>query len=355
MSRSANNHNFIFTSLTRIAEFGAGITFEPLPRDRWSNGHYVVCEVVDIAGSTSRAELPNGRMMELMKGDVLIGALGVRHATLEATGSWEEVGEDGQMHLLTGAGLIGKMTSRSVFVTSLIELKYRGHVVVDGQPRNMLDYVTELPTQPFNTPVILLVGTSMSSGKTTSARIITRILKQMGHRVTGAKLTGAGRYRDILTIRDAGADSVVDFVDAGLPSSICPAEVYQTAVQNMLSRISAEQPDVAVIEIGASPLEPYNGELAIRAIQDRVKCTVLCASDPYAVLGVMTGFGLKPTIVSGPAANTKGGVDLIRELCGVEALNLIEHGNWPALREILQQRLASDSSVPIGNARTSTH
>ena len=67
----------------------------------------------------------------------------------------------------------------------------------------------------------------------------------------------------------------------------------------MLSEISLSQPDIAVIEIGASPLEPYNGDQAIEAIRKNVICTVLCASDPYSVLGVMKSFELMPTIVSG--------------------------------------------------------
>ena len=334
-----NEYRFIFTSLTRIADFSIGFTFESVDRNQWSNGDYVVGEVMNIAGSSSRAELPNGRMMELMKGDVIIGALGVRHATLEATGSWEMVEEDGKMHLLTGAGLLGKMTSRSIFVTPLIELQYRGHILVDGHLKNMSDYVPEVPVRSFNIPVILMVGTSMSSGKTTSARIITRQLKQMGLKVAGAKMTGAGRYRDILSIKDAGADYIVDFVDVGLPSSICSKQLYKPAVRKMRNLLARSEADVAVIEIGASPLEPYNGALAIKAIKKHVKCTVLCASDPYAVLGVMKSFRLRPTIVSGPAANTFGGIELIKNLCGIDALNLIEQQNLPALREILKEKL----------------
>ncbi len=339
MRISENAYKFIFTSLTRITDFEKEFTIESIQRDLWLNGDYVVGEVMDIAGSSCKAELPNGRMMELMKGDVVVGALGVRHATLEATGSWEEVKADGKMHLLTGAGLLGKMTSRSIFVTPLIELQYKGHIMVDGLKKNMADYVMEIPDHSFNIPIILLVGTSMSSGKTTSARIIARQLKQMGLKVAGAKLTGAGRYRDILSMKDAGADYVVDFVDVGLPSSICPKAEYKKAVKNMLSLLAQSKADVAVVEIGASPLEPYNGALAIKAIKKQVKCTVLCASDPYAVLGVMKSFHLKPTIVSGPAANTFGGVELIKNLCGIDALNLIEQQNLPALKIILREKL----------------
>ena len=66
-------------------------------------------------------------------------------------------------------------------------------------------------------PVVLLIGTSMSAGKTTTGRIIVHELKRAGLRVAGAKFTGAGRYRDVLAFGDAGADTIIDFVDAACP------------------------------------------------------------------------------------------------------------------------------------------
>lgn len=337
------DYRYIYTSLTRITDWDGDLTYAPVDRRYWATGDYVVGEVRNVVGTTLRAELTNGRMMDLMKGDLLVGAFGIRHATLEATGSWEVIQQDGIMHLLTGAGLLGKMTSRSVFIPPLIELLYRGHVLIQGKKANMGDYVPEVEEIPFEVPTILFVGTSMSSGKTTSARIVTRQLKEMGLKVFCAKLTGAGRYRDVLSVKDAGADAICDFVDVGLPSSICAKAVYRKALKLMLGLITREQPDVAVIEIGASPLEPYNGGVAIRAIRKQVRCTVLCASDPYAVLGVMKSFKLKPSIVSGPAANTVAGVELIKKLCGIEALNLIERENLPVLRSILAQRLGLET------------
>jgi dethiobiotin synthetase len=79
----------------------------------------------------------------------------------------------------------------------------------------MLDYAPQVPEREFDLPVVLLVGTSMSAGKTTSAKVIVRLLREAGLVVVGAKLTEAGRYRDILAMQDAGADYIFDFVDAG--------------------------------------------------------------------------------------------------------------------------------------------
>ena len=117
----------------------------------------------------------------------------------------------------------------------------------------MRHYVSEVSERAFETPVILLVGTSMSAGKTTSARAIVRLLKEDGLAVIGAKPTGAGRYRDILAMQDAGAARIFDFVDAGLPSTVVPEGEYRKALRNLLSRVAEAEVDEVVAEVGASP------------------------------------------------------------------------------------------------------
>ena len=331
--------NFIFTSLTRISNLEQNeFAYKYLAKTNWSTGDYILCEVSK-SSPQLRAELRNGRMMELLPGDKLIAVLGVRHASLEATGSWHDVGREGHMHLLTGAGLAGRMTSKSTFIPDLIQIDYIGHVMMDERKTNMTNFVPEVDFLEFQIPTILIVGTSMSSGKTMSAKVIIRQLKKMNLTVVGSKLTGGGRYRDILAMKDAGADAIFDFVDVGLPSSICPSDKYRESAGKLLSLLAGSRADVAVIEIGASPLEPYNGESAVDMIRHQVKCTVLCASDPYAVVGVMQSWQVVPTIISGPAVNTLGGIDLIRKLCNIEPLNLIERKNLPRLRSILTDKL----------------
>ena len=103
--------------------------------------------------------------------------------------------------------------------------------------------------------------------------------------------------------------------------------------------ISSVRADVAIIEIGASPLEPYNGDMAIEAMREHVKCTILSASDPYAVFGLMKAFNITPDIVTGISTNTLGGRDLVENLCGVQALNLIDPKTLPTLRSILNEHL----------------
>ena len=106
----------------------------------------------------------------------------------------------------------------------------------------------------------------------------------------------------------------------------------------LLSHIEKLKADLAIVEIGASPLEPYNGDIAIKLIGDQIKCIILSASDPYAVYGLMKAFEIIPDIVTGIASNTIAGRAMVEELCGVKALNLIDFGTTSQLKKFLTEK-----------------
>jgi hypothetical protein len=334
-----HGERWIKSSLARIWNPAGDVSAEPLPRGDWAMGDYVLAEVVgDPKGRA--VEAVGGRMIELSEGDLMIGALGNRFATLEATGSWEDVGEDGAMDLLSGGGLLGRCRSLSTLMPDLARLRYCGHVLQGGRRQTMAGCV-QAPERrrELRTPLVLITGTSMSAGKTTAARVVIRRLKRMGMSILGAKLAGAGRYRDILAMGDAGADRILDFVDAGLPSTNCGEEEYQEALTMLLTRMASVDVDVAVVEIGASPLEPYNGELAISAIRELIAINILCASDPYAVAGALQAYDLVPDFVTGTTSNTEAGVQLVERLTGLRAMDLRRRSSLPQLDRILATRL----------------
>lgn len=329
-----------FASLTRNSDLEErSFSVGPVSRQEWQSGDYVVGEVVSPPNRLSRIELPTGRMVEVVEGDLVVGAFGVRYATLEAVGGWQGIGQDRMMEALTGAGLFGKSTSRSALLPPMLSLLYKGHVMVHNEKTTMQDFVPPAPENIFDLPVVLLVGTSMSAGKTTTAKVVVRQLKKAGLKVVGAKLTGAGRYRDILSMQDAGADHIFDFVDAGLPSTVLPPSDFRKLLRNLLSRIAAMEADVLVAEVGASPLEPYNGATAIEELGDHIRCTILSASDPYAVTGVTKAFGNRPDLVTGLATSTHAGIELIEKLSGIQALNVLDPASHPKLSSILEKTL----------------
>lgn len=333
--------SYIFTTLTRISDLEqAPFELKRLHKDQWEAGDYVVSRITGIGSSSSKLELPNGRMRGVIGGELVVGALGIRHATLEATGSWKEVGEDGMMHMLSGGGLMGKLTSKSMFIPEMIPIRYEGHVMRNGVKCTMEQFVASCEEAAYTIPTVLFIGTSMSAGKTTSARIVTSLLTRAGYHVLGAKITGTGRFRDILAVKDVGAVEVYDFVDAGLPTTVCDPQLYREKLSHMLSCMAHSGADIAVVEIGASPLEPYNGDLAYEGIKEQVKCCILSASDPYAVYGLMEAFKVKPDLVTGISTNTLGGQEMVERLCGVPAMNLLDQAAIPRLKSILRQKLA---------------
>jgi hypothetical protein len=277
-------------------------------------------------------------MVRVLAGDCVIGAFGSRSATLEGVGSWADI-EGYEMNAMTSAGLFGTVTSMSRIIPPTLKLTYLGHVVRNGKKVCMSDFAIKSADGSFNVPTILLVGTSMTAGKTTTGRLVIHELERMGKYVVGAKLTGAGRYRDILSFRDAGADAVFDFVDAGLPSTVESESVFRNAIRPLLHHIDNLNPDFLVAEAGASPLEPYNGTAAIEELSGNIRCTILCASDPYAVVGVEKAFGLRPDLVTGPASSTSAAIDLVRKLADVEALNVMDPECVPPLQAMLRRTL----------------
>ncbi|MGZ8666241.1 MAG: hypothetical protein ACXWZM_03915 [Solirubrobacterales bacterium] len=330
-------------SVARIADFERRAPqAEPLERELWATGDYVIGEVLASGELPCRVETASGRIARIGPGDRVLGALGVRAATLEAVGDWRAIGPDGTMQQLTAACVFGACTSISAWTHPLADVRYLGHAVRDGGKLTMGGFVeaAEPGAESLSAPVVLIIGTSMSAGKTISGMAIVRRLKRMGLRVAAAKVTGVGRLSDILAFRDAGADFVADFVDAGLPSTVVEPEHYKRALPQLLGKIAAAKPDVVVIEAGASPLEPYNGDVAVELLGERVRCTVLCASDPYAVAGVISAFQSKPDLVSGRAASTEAGIALVEKLVGIPALNPLDEPSLGRLDELLSEKLA---------------
>ena len=213
----------------------------------------------------------------------------------------------------------------------------------------MEDFVpTQTKSQPApDVPTILVVGTAMSSGKSCTAKVAIRCLKEMGvSKVVAAKLTGAGYLSDILGFSDAGADAVLDFCDAGIPSTVMPKEEYRKKLHQLFGMIQDRQPEVLVIEAGASPCEKYNGSVVLEAFSHHSSLfIILCASDAYSVLGAkqyLETFGLTPNLVAGIIANTTAGQELVESMTGFPASSL----NTDKAIEDFAAMLSRDLGIP---------
>jgi len=340
----------LLSSLARITDFERNpYDVRALEKSEWESGDYVRTEVVGRHSDLYAIEICDGGMIPVQAGDQVIGALGHRAGTLEGVGSFRDV-EKGVMHALTSAGLLGVFTSYSILLPKPLSLRYRGHIVRDGKKITMGQFAIRAADSGYSVPTILIIGTSMSAGKTVAGRRLCEIFSSAGKNVVGAKLTGAGRYRDIASFKRAGADNVFDFIDAGLPSTVVKEKKFRTAIRPLLSHIDKLKPDFMVAETGASPLEPYNVAAAMDELGDTICCTILAASDPFAVVGVQKAFGIKPDLVTGPAASTSAAVDLVLKLTGVPAINVMDRSTLPEFRAFLERKLdLSLADISLGN------
>jgi hypothetical protein len=192
----------------------------------------------------------------------------------------------------------------------------------------------------------------MSSGKTFTGSTIIDIIKKdlCLKNVAAAKFTGAGYNHDIRLFSEAGADYVCDFVDAGYPSTVMPADQYREMVLPAILGLLAEKsPDCIVAEVGASPFEKYNGvevlkELLVSDTRPEHVYLVMCASDAYGVLGlrqVLVSEGLVTEIlgVSGMAACNAAAAALVKRVSGLQAFNLKDPSSVADLRVLLEKCL----------------
>ncbi len=213
------------------------------------SGDLVLARVSGI-GQHTRLERCDGRRAHLFVGDEIVVCYGNRYAPDQ----FEAVIPDnlGPCHLAAAGGIAGKMLNKHRKMkqpTKLTPLGLLGDKT--GRPLNLTDW--KLPVLPnrFSTPLTLaVVGSSMNSGKTTTVANLIHGFTRRGMSVGAAKLTGTGAGCDYWQMRDAGAELVFDFIDAGF-SSTYKASLVELAeiAETLIDHLGHAQVDLRIIEI----------------------------------------------------------------------------------------------------------
>ena len=73
--------------------------------------------------------------------------------------------------------------------------------------------------------------------------------------------------------------------------------------------------------------------------------TILAASDPYAVVGILDAWERDVDLVTGPASNTLAGVELVHALAGLPALDLLDINTHDSLRQRLGEAIGLRGQV----------
>lgn len=217
---------------------------------------------VERLGQHNGLQLPGGRRATLFVGDEIIVAYGNRYAPDQFEA---RVPADlGPCDLVAGGGIAAREQAAHRRMRSPTQLQPIGLVAdSEGRVLNLADYRLPAASRDGLLPSLLVVaGTSMNAGKTTSSAHLIRGLVEAGLRVGAAKLTGTGASGDTALMQDAGAAAVYDFTDAGLASTYLAAPlVVEEAVEALLGQLARDGVDVIVAEIADGLLQQETAAL----------------------------------------------------------------------------------------------
>jgi len=317
-------------SVTRNLNLGRSIT---LSEDiNCTEGSVIAVRVHGEKSAYNQLEDNNGRWMTLHDGDLVVGALGKRHALHGYEGVVPDSLKAGdRINMLNIGGVMGKAVSYNPDVGPPFELEVLGQVQVfpefqsrQGIPAHITHNAIQGQPDAPKVPIIWIIGTCMNSGKTFAACAIVRALHKAGFRVGGAKLTGISMMRDTLTMYDHGAELISDFTDAGVVCS-GPENAAETS-HVVFSELAHRGAEVIVAETGDGIMGEY-GVQAILADPELRKQSALflyCANDPVGVAGgiehLRAVYGIDVDVVAGPATDNAVGQRFVERL-GVPAHN----------------------------------
>jgi hypothetical protein len=321
-------------------------------------GVVLVVEVLTNKSTYNTLELTSGRMAKVMRGDIVVGALGPRRALFGYSGHVPASVKAGDIiQMLNIGGVLGICDSVNPdkgkpfdcrVLGVVLQFPYLGERI--GVPARVgsrkLDFDAKLDAQ--GVPVIALAGSCMEAGKTAAACSIVSRMRHRGLTVDVFKATGVSLRRDILAMEDSGARNGLIFTDLGVVTTT--EKTGPALTRTMLTELAARKPDAIVFELGDGLIGTY-GVAAILECEDirqAMTSVVLSANDPVAAWGgvkiLRERFGIEPAAVTGPATDNSVGVDIIEEQMQVRAFNAITNG--AALGDHLIEKIGLGAKFP---------
>ena len=285
----------------RVARAKSAYTTRHVPRDR---AHHLLKSACPVAGDLVLArvarlgqhehiERADGRRARMWEGDEIIVAYGNRYAPDQFEAY---VPDDlGPCHLVAGGGVAARVVAQHgamKLATQIVPLGLLADIA--GDPLNLADWA--LPPVRLTRPkprVLAVLGSSMNAGKTTTAAAMIRGWAQTGHAVGAAKVTGTGAGGDRWAMVDAGARIVLDFTDAGYPST------FGLSPQRIAKLL-----DLLVGHLAGANVETVVVELADGLLQDDTSALVESETFRRLVEGIV--------FASNSAMGAKSGADWLR-------------------------------------------
>ncbi len=294
----------------------------------------------------------------LMENDWVMCAFGNRYASAQFEGYVPEILLS-EYDLLGQGGVVGELHSMHNRYERIGPTKLTLIGLATDQQGNILNTHATLPNESTlsvskhaNYKVILSIGSSMDSGKTTTAAYTIHGLSKAGYRVSFIKLTGTAYTKDVQFARDLGAISSVDFSYFGYPSTyMYPVSQLIHLFKALLAESSRNDPDFIVVEIADGILQRETfGLLSNENFMDMIHNVILSAVDSLGLLGalhILDRLNIAPTLLAGRATSSPLLIREIQDLCSIPVMELSqlqdpEHiiqylGKYPSANNRLQR------------------
>ncbi len=321
------------------------------PKIPCEEGVLIAVEVLNNKSRYNALELTSGRMAQVKRGDIIVGALGHRKALFGYSGHLpEKLAPGDTVQILNLGGVLGICDSINPTHGQPFDCRVLGVVLEFPYLGERIGVPARVGTQPLDlsapanvkgVPVVAIAGTCMDAGKTVAACAAISRFRHNGLTVNAFKATGVALRRDVLAMEDAGARTTGIFSDHGI---LATTEANAPALTRMLMTTLAEdEPDLIVFELGDGLLGAYGVEAILKdsAVRNALSAVVLCANDPVGAWGgielLRNTFEIEPAVVTGPATDNQVGIDIIEQRSNVRAVNALTNG--AELGDLLQDVL----------------
>lgn len=299
---------------------------------------------VEYIGQHSSLENKEGRIHQVIDGTRAVFVLGNRYAPDYYEATIPDVLPT-TIDLVARSGLIADAKAKNAMIKDPTRIKVMGYVCDEkGKPLNSRDFVSLQPKSTEKTKrrakLILVVGTSMNSGKSVSAAACCWALATMGKTVRGSKVTGTASLKDILNMEDAGAGPVSDFTHLGWPATYMLEEADLLNIFDTLDLKYANNPsNYWVVELADGILQRETAMLlASPAVQGRIHRLIFSAYDAFGAIGglrvLKERYGLTPDGISGVCSSSPLGIRELRAFTDIPIFNNVQR-DLKQLAEIL--------------------
>lgn len=266
-------------------------------------------------GHHSKLENRSGRVHLINKGSRALFVYGNRYAPDHFEGVVPESLES-EVDMLAMSGVVGKLKSKNTILAEPTRIKVLGYLcdkageVINTKRFPLIQAASSDKRKGKRAKMILVVGSSMNSGKSLAAAMCCWGLSAMGYNVRGSKITGTASLKDILQMNDSGAGIYNDFTHFGHPSTYLLEKEELLHIFNQIDlRYCNNSNNYWVVEIADGILQRETAMLLkSKELTERIHKLVFCAGDALGCIGglkiLAEEYSLTPNAISGKVSSS---------------------------------------------------